>query len=387
MIAVDFFCGGGGLTRGLLDAGIRVILGVDSDENCRETYERNNPPARFLCKDIRILKPEELKPYLKGVKSDDLLFAACAPCQPFTKQRREFSNHHLRSLLGQVQKFVHAFRPASVLVENVPGILKVRGFSAFRRFEKELLASGYKISINILDAKHYGVPQTRRRLILIASRLFQPTPPKPTHGQGRRHFVTVRDAIGKYPPIGAGENYAKIPNHRAASVSATNFKRLLNTPADGGTRFAWPKRLRLECHKEYSGHTDVYGRLPWKRPAPALTCKCWSISNGRYGHPEQNRAISLREAAALQTFRDDYTFYGSSIAHIASQIGNAVAVRMAKASGTHLLGLSNQHHRVRKGTAVMCNSQDFKAYMPPPANRSRTYSRLPQLKVICTSAK
>jgi DNA (cytosine-5)-methyltransferase 1 len=347
MIAVDFFCGGGGLTRGLLDANVNVILGIDSDESCQETYEKNNSPARFLCKDIRKLKPRELRPFLKGINKDELLFAACAPCQPFTKQRREFSNHHLKSLLGQVQKFVRTFKPAHILVENVPGILKVKGFSAFRRFEKELTTRGYKVSINILDAKHYGVPQTRRRLILIASRLFQPTPPEPTHGPKLRDFVTVKDAIRKYPPIKAGESHLNIPNHRAASISKTNFRRLRNTPSDGGNRFAWPAELRLECHKKYLGHTDVYGRLPWGKPAPALTCKCWSISNGRYGHPEQNRAISLREAAALQSFDDDYVFYGSSITRIAMQIGNAVAVKMAKASGAHLLNLSKKYTQAR----------------------------------------
>ncbi len=343
MIAIDFFSGAGGLTRGLLNAGVSVIAGLDANPDCQKTFEANNAPARFITTDIRRLKAADVKKLVKGVDRKDLLFAACAPCQPFSKQRVQRRNSAAKTLLGSFSNLVFAIKPGHVLVENVPGLAKVRGESTYRRFRKMLINAGYKVSERIIDAKHFGVPQTRRRLVVFASRYFDPSLPEPTHGPEKRAYATVRDAIAKFPPLTAGACAKTVPNHRASALSPLNLERIKNTPKNGGDRRSWPKRLRLLCHADgYSGHTDVYGRMWWNRPAPALTGRCDSLSNGRYGHPRQNRAISLREAAALQSFPDNYVFYGPSKNSIALQIGNAVPVKMAERLGRHILKIRNE---------------------------------------------
>jgi DNA (cytosine-5)-methyltransferase 1 len=336
--AIDFFCGAGGLTRGLLDAGIEVIMGIDFRGSCRETYEKNNPPARFKQCDLRNLSFTDLRREINGLPLKHLLFVACAPCQPFSKQRTEAKNKDQRTLLGYFTRIIEEFQPGFVLVENVPGIAKVKGNSTYKRFISTLNRLGYHYDSANLDAKNYGVPQTRRRHIVLASKLTRILIPEPTHGPERIPYVTVRMAIGHFPPIKAGDNHPLVPNHRASCLSALNLERLQNTPPDGGNRNDWPENLYLPCHRgKYKGHTDVYGRMWWDRPAPALTCKCHSLSNGRYGHPDQNRAISLREAAALQTFPENYIFYGSSKEEYGDQIGNAVPVRLAKEIGRSII--------------------------------------------------
>ncbi len=341
MKALDFFCGAGGLTRGLLDAGIKVVAGFDCDEHCRSTYEHNNPGARFVQADIRKIGLQDLVMKGRLRRYDDVLFAGCAPCQPFSSQRKGNGRRHDATLLSEFGRLVKAALPGYVLIENVPGIAKMRGFSTFRRFLRMLKANGYMYAHGVLDAKRYGVPQNRRRLVLLATRHVQPTLPEPKYGNSLRPFRTVRQAISHFPAISAGEYHPNIPNHAAASIMELNLERLRHTPHDGGDRRSWPKHLRLKCHKgNYKGHTDVYGRMSWDQPAPALTGRCHSISNGRYGHPEQDRAISLREAAALQSFPDGYEFFGYN-KQVALQIGNAVPVRLAEHLGKHFIQLEN----------------------------------------------
>lgn len=337
MIAIDFFCGAGGLTRGLFNAGIQVVLGIDADESCRETYETNNGPSQFLAADIRRLSVRDIQYLIANVHPDDLLLAACAPCQPFTKLNRSETRDSAATLLGQFARFVQELQPRQVFAENVPGLAKVRGSSTHRRFRRMLERLGYGYCEGVVDAKAYGVPQTRRRFIMLAIRDVQPTLPPPTHGPNLLPYETVENAIRAYPPIEAGETHPAIPNHRAAVLSALNLERLRHTPHDGGDRNAWPLHLWLECHLNgHQGHSDVYGRMRWQHPAPALTCRCHSLSNGRYGHPVQNRAISLREAAKLQSFDDDYVFYAATLRQAAAQIGNAVPVKLAEAVGRHI---------------------------------------------------
>ncbi len=337
MKAYDFFCGAGGLTRGLLDAGIDVVAGFDSDEHCQVTYEHNNPGVRFVEADIREIKPKDLDLKSQSESYDEVLFAGCAPCQPFSPQRRGSAKRNDATLLGNFARLVEEVLPGYVLIENVPGIAKVPGYSTFHRFLKMLAAQDYGYDYRVLDAKHYGVPQNRRRLVLLATKHRQPSLPEAKYGNQNRPFRTVRQAISHFPAIAAGEHDSEVPNHVAAVISELNLKRLRATPHDGGDRKSWPDNLILECHNgEYKGHTDVYGRMRWDNPAPALTGRCHSISNGRYGHPEQDRAISLREAAALQSFPDGYEFFGYKT-HIAKHIGNAVPVRLAEQIGKHLL--------------------------------------------------
>lgn len=345
MFALDFFCGAGGLTRGLINAGIRVVAGIDVNAGCKRTYEDNNRGSVFIPADLARVRADDLARYITDVPRDELIFAGCAPCQPFSKQRREVSRSG-SNLLRHFSRLVAEFLPAYVVIENVPGIAKVKGNSTYRRFLRSLAELGYQFEDGCLNAKWFGVPQTRNRWVVIASRLGAPSLPERTHGPGLREYATVRSAIHGLPRLEAGEESIAVPNHRAAAISPINIERLRKTPPDGGGRTAWPEELVLECHRgEYKGHSDVYGRMRWNAPAPTLTCRCFSISNGRYGHPEQNRAISLREAASLQSFPDNYVFHGVSQAAIGAQIGNAVPVKMGEALGAVIMRLHQARQR------------------------------------------
>jgi len=340
MIGVDFFCGAGGLTKGLVSAGIEVVVGIDSNLECRRTFESNNRGVRFHSRDLALMEISELDAYLDHGDTAPLLFACCTPCQPFTKLNTTAGAVDNARLLREFGRFIRAMKPRYVLFENVPGIAKVPGRSTFRRFLALLGQLGYATALGILDAKDYGVAQTRHRLVLLATLGGIPSLPPPSHGPGRVPHRTVAEAISHFPPIAAGEMHPTVPNHWAAALSPLNRERISHTPQDGGDRRSWPKRLWLDCHRNgHRGHTDVYGRMWWGRPSPSITCRCDSLSNGRFGHPEQNRAISLREAAALQGFPDEYLFFGASKASIAAQIGNAVPVPLARALGQHILML------------------------------------------------
>ena len=340
MKAFDFFCGAGGLTHGLRNAGIEVTTGIDNDIRCRLTYENNNDGAKFIRKDIADVELDDLELDKPLPKSNKVLFAGCAPCQPFSSHRKDSRQRPEATLLSQFGRLVCVARPDYVLLENVPGLAKVRGFSTFRRFLNMLDKFNYRYIFSFLDAQYYGVPQKRRRLVLLAARRQQVSLPEPKYGDNLRPVKTVRDAIADFPPIAAGECHPTVLNHVAARITKINLKRLQATPIDGGDRRAWPPNLHLACHaNNHLGHTDVYGRMHWDRPAPALTGKCASISNGRYGHPEQNRAISLREAAALQSFPNKYKFFGYN-KNISTQIGNAVPVKFAEELGRHILQLA-----------------------------------------------
>ncbi len=342
MNAVDFFCGGGGMTRGLLNAGIDVLFGLDFNAACSETYEHNNG-IPYLCRNIRDVKPEDLiEEFPALADNDELLLVGCAPCQPFSNQRHIMQEHAAVNLLDEFGRMVEYMEPACVLVENVPGIQK-RGAAVFNRFLALLGRMEYHVFYGVVNAKNYGVPQKRKRLILIASREFIPQEPPHTHGVGLLPYVTVRDAIERFPEIEAGETNHLFFNHQASALSQTNLERIMATPHDGGSRTEWPEELVLDCHNNgYRGHTDVYGRMRWDEVSPTLTSKCFSLSNGRFGHPEQNRAISLREAAALQGFEDDYIFYGNK-QEIGKQIGNAVPVLLAQCIGEYILEQHENH--------------------------------------------
>jgi DNA (cytosine-5)-methyltransferase 1 len=341
MIAVDLFCGAGGLTRGLRNAGISVILGIDNNETCSLSYEYNNRPTEFLCSDLRNVAAEDIRRRLVGRMGVPLLVAGCAPCQPFSTHQRSSRSEDDSRLLREVARMTAELQPEWVFIENVPGIARVRGFSTYSRFKSALAGQGYAFAEGTVDAKWYGVPQNRRRLVLIASRVAKPSLPDPTHGDGKERYRTVRDAISHFPGLAAGERHPMVPNHGAADITEINLRRLRLTPSDGGGRMDWPVSLALNCHKERHGHEDVYGRMRWDAPAPTLTCRCFSISNGRYGHPDQDRAISLREAATLQSFPEDYQFFGPTQQSIGAQIGNAVPVGLAEAIGRHILSLSD----------------------------------------------
>ena len=335
MKAIDLCCGAGGLTNGLRRAGWDVVAGIDVDDAVAPTYRRNNPASRFVHADLRNITDDDVRELVSGVPSRELLLAGCAPCQAFSKQRgrRGTRTRSDATLLREFGRLVIALRPRAVLMENVPGIAAVPGFSSFRRFLKILHECGYDYNHPVLNARNFGVPQHRRRRVLLAV-LDVPAPlPEPVVPNAGARHVTVRNAIAHFPAIDAGEAYPGIFNHQAARLSPLNLQRVKATPADGGSRRDWDQELVLDCHRsEGTGFSDVYGRMWWDRVAPTLTSRCNSLSNGRFGHPEQDRAISLREAAALQTFSDDYEFSGSRN-DIARWIGNAVPVTLAEALG------------------------------------------------------
>ena len=337
----DFFVGCGGASRGFQDAGMNIAFALDKDADARKTFESNFPDAHFELADIRKINTDAIQRRVKSEQPRPVLFSGCAPCQPFTKQTTKLpdsSKDERIPLLIHFGELIKICRPDIVFVENVPGLQKLdHKTQPFGTFLSQLKESGYQVNYRPVPLAKYGIPQTRRRLVLLASRLGKIQLPDETHGPGtsNEQYDTVHNWISHLPPIQAGEEHRDIPNHRAAKLSALNLSRVEVTREGGGHR-DWPDHLKLKCHKSFSGYTDVYGRMSWNAPAPALTTRCTSYSNGRFGHPEQDRAISIREAACLQTFPEDFVFEGS-MASMARQIGNAVPVHFAKLIGQHFI--------------------------------------------------
>ena len=333
--AIDFFCGAGGLTRGLLDAGFTVLAGVDNDEKLKKTYEANNFPSQFIREDIRMIRPRSLRKKLGINHQDTVLYAACTPCQPFSTLNQRHGRDDRKNLLLAFGEIIQVSPPDFVLVENVPGLNTAFGKSVFSRFRKILRAADFRqVYAEFLDAKDFGVPQTRKRFILLASRRGEITAPE--HSPLK---LTVRDAIQKYPCLRDGEQSSHVPNHVARRLKPHHKRIVRAIPKDGGSRRDIANTsILLKCHRENPDvHKDVFGRMAWLQPAPTLTCRCTDVYCGRFVHPDQNRGISLREAAALQTFDDTYVFHGDYVLHIAQQIGNAVPVKFAQALGKAII--------------------------------------------------
>lgn len=336
--AVDFFCSIGGVSLGFQHAGIKVLGGIDIDSNCRETYEKNIK-ARFLHADVSNLDRESLKSFFKISRNqDDLIFVGCSPCQYYSNIITDKTKSSgTRLLLADFQEFVDYYRPGYVFIENVPGLDK-NPESPLGQFKRFLTECEYVFDDDILNAKYYGVPQNRWRYVLIASRVKKNLK-LPT--ANKDEIVTVKDAIGdpeKFPPIEHGRIDSSRYQHTSARLSEINLNRIRNTPHDGGGRLSWKdKSLQPTCYENHNGHTDVYGRMYWDKPSPTITTRFISYSNGRYGHPEQDRAISLREGATLQSFPDYFVFYSNSQGTVAKMIGNAVPPLLAKSIAESLM--------------------------------------------------
>jgi len=330
--AVDFFCSAGGVSCGFKQAGIEVLGGIDIDPACKFTYEKNIN-AEYLCADVSLL-PKKTIAKVFGIKrnQDNLLFVGCSPCQYYSNIKTDKTkSNQTRLLLSDFQEFVDYYRPGYIFVENVPGLDK-KSESPLGQFKNFLTNSGYIFDDAVVNAKYFGVPQNRRRYVLIATRLkHNICLPK----ENKKDVKTVKQAIGnysKFPPIESGTKDESSYMHTAASLDIINLKRIQSAPHNGGGRLDWKdKELLVECYNHHDGHTDVYGRMFWEKPAPTITTRFISLSNGRYGHPEQDRAISLREGATLQSFPKDYIFYSESQGMIAKMIGNAVPPLLAKA--------------------------------------------------------
>ena len=338
--AIDFFCGAGGLTRGLLDAGIDVLAGVDNDERLKETYTYNNKPSRFINKDIDKIEIHELRKELGIQDEDTTLYAACTPCQPFSTLSRAKDTDKRKELLLTFADIVKESPPDFILVENVPGLNNGYGKEIYKEFLEVLVECEFSDpAADLLDAKHFGVPQTRKRFILLASKKGSISLPIPQTDPDQ--FVTVRKCIENYPDVDAKEaqDYS---NHVARELKPHHKRIVEAVPKDGGSRRdVADTSILLKCHQEKpNAHRDVFGRMAWDKPAPTLTSRCTDVYSGRFTHPKHDRGISLREAAALQTFSDGYEFYGTSISGIARQIGNAVPVKLAEKLGKSIIDSS-----------------------------------------------
>ena len=338
--AIDLFCGAGGLSYGLQKTGIKVRAGIDFDPRCKTPYTRNISGAKFFLEDIKITDSKKIEKLYR--KSSLKLLAGCAPCQPFSNLR----NGSIKSksdkwpLLNEFSRLVGDIKPDFVTMENVPQLKKERIFSDFVR---TLKLHGYEVSSKVVDAADYGVPQRRKRLVLLASlhgpiRLISPE----ELGIKKR---TVRDAIEALSPIKAGETDSKDPMHKARALTPINLARI-RASKPGGSWEDWPEFLKLECHKKESGSSfkSVYGRMRWDSPSGTITTQSTNIGTGRFGHPTQDRALSLREIAILQSFPSDYIFADQpdelEFTPIGRLIGNAVPVDLGYA-----IGLSINHHK------------------------------------------
>ena len=343
----DFFCGCGGASAGLRAAGMEIALGLDNDPDARRTFEANFPEAGFIGEDIADTPAGVLDVVVDLCGDHPLLFNACAPCQPFSRQRRQAAppGDGRLGLLDHVLRFVRRYRPELIFAENVPGLRDGgAGREVFQRLLRTLDELGYSTTHRVVTSQDYGIPQRRARLVLLAS-VFGPVAfPAPSHGAGTANpeYSTVGDWIGAYPAIAAGEAHAGVPNHRAARLSPLNLRRIRATPPGGGWRDLPSELMPASRQSGFGGFTDVYGRLKWDAPAPALTTRCISYSNGRFGHPAQDRAISVREAASLQTLPADFVLTGNLNSQ-ARQVGNAVPPLLVQRFGEcltrHLAGI------------------------------------------------
>jgi len=335
--AVDLFCGIGGLTHGLAKAGIPVVAGIDVDERCRYAYEKNNC-SRFIQADIRNLTAAEvLKLYRNG---EIRVLVGCAPCQPFsrhTQKNKDRTEDSKWRLLYFFARLVSDVSPDIVSMENVPETAK---HAVFTDFVATLETLGYHVWHKSIYCPNYGIPQTRTRLVLLASKLGKIEIIPRTHD--RMHYPTARDAIKTLEPIGDGEVSRGDPLHRAYRLSSLNRARIRQS-RPGGTWSDWDENLRAPCHRRDSGksYSAVYARMMWDAPAPTVTTQFYSFGTGRFGHPEQDRALSLREGALLQTFPDYYEFLEPgvppSFKRIGMHIGNAVPVRLGVVIGESIL--------------------------------------------------
>jgi len=343
--AFDFFSGCGGTSAGLRDAGMEIVFALDVDPDAAATFKTNFPEATFYRRDVTRLRADSITKLVEEDRTRPILFCGCAPCQPFSQQNGSRKKKDTRiPLLTHFGRFVKYHKPDFVLVENVPGLQKITDEAGpLPRFLKLLKRMKYTVRMDTIDCCDYGVPQKRKRFVLLASRLGGLELPQKSHGPGRANptYSTVGEWILGLPEIAAGESSLAVKNHRAASLSDKNLERIRATPVGGG-RLDWPANLRLKCHQDHDGHSDVYGRLRADLPASALTTRCISLSNGRFGHPTQARAISVREAALLQTFDRDFEFSGS-LNSMARQIGNAVPVLLARRLGETFISNAKEH--------------------------------------------
>ena len=330
---VDIFCGIGALSHGFKLAGFDIKAGYDIESTCEFAYEFNNK-ATFYTKDIKDIKVDEVKSHFSGKLPSILI--GCAPCQPFSTYRTRYEKDPQYSLVDYFANLAIGVQPDYISMENVPTLVSFNNGKVFKKFISKLEGANYSVNWNIMRCEEFGIPQKRRRLVLIASKFKSASVPKPTNKS-----LTVRDVIGSQNKLHAGQTDSADKLHKARSLSPKNMKRI-KASKPGGNWTDWPFSLRADCHKKTSGktYTSVYARMEWDKPSPTITTQFGGFGNGRFGHPEQDRAISLREGALLQSFPENYKFFSDqenpNMQTIARWIGNAVPIKLAEAIATHI---------------------------------------------------
>jgi len=337
--AIDLFCGIGGLSYGLNKSGIKVKAGIDIDTTCEYPY-KENIKADFIGKDISTISGNELlNKYWKN-KTEIKVLAGCAPCQPFSthsNKKKDKENDPKWNLIKQFQRLISETLPEIVSMENVPNLANQEIFKEFNNF---LIENNYYVFFEKVYLPNYGLPQKRRRLVLLASKLGEIKLIPSTHTAD--NYRTTKDIIGHLPPVKAGEIYKDDPLHRTSKLSPINLQRIKSSKPNG-TWLDWDENIRLKCHIKPSGQTykSVYGRMSWDEPAPTITTQFYNFGTGRFGHPEQDRALTIREAALLQTFPKDYVFYKNEedikLTKLGVHIGNAVPVDLGYVIGKSIL--------------------------------------------------
>ena len=338
--AIDLFCGIGGLTYGLQKAGIKVNAGVDQDKSCKYAFEKNND-TKFIGDDVSNIDGTHLKNEF-WCNNDIRVLVGCAPCQPFSSHSNKISDTDKQkttkwSLLNEFLRIIEESNPHIISMENVPNLANK---AIFKDYVQTLLDRDYRVYYKNVYCPDYGIPQKRRRLVLLASKLGDIELIPPTTEP--KNYKTVKDALGKLEILDNGESSKKDPLHFTSTLSEKNLQRI-QASKPNGTWLDWDYDLRLECHKKDSGSTykSVYGRMSWDEPSPTITTQFYNYGTGRFGHPEQDRALTIREAAILQTFPKKYEFYENvkkiSIGKIGIHIGNAVPVKLGYVIGRSIL--------------------------------------------------
>ncbi len=319
LVAVDLFAGCGGLTLGLKNAGFSVLAAVEIDRKASQTYRKNHPDCLLIESDIREVSAESILSATGQEVGDIDLLAGCPPCQGFSsirsKNRSSPASDPRNELIDEFSRLAFGLRPKIIMMENVPALER---YPKFMKFLDSLRADGYNVKCSVVNVGDYGVPQRRRRMVLVASRIGEAPF---AHATAERRTVSQTIRHLKRPGLSGDLLHDNTAGPRSPKVQEI----ICAIPKDGGSRSSLPESLKLDCHKKTSGFNDVYGRMAWDELAPTITGGCHNPSKGRFLHPDQDRVISLREAALLQSFPEDYEFildHGKEA--VALMIGNAL---------------------------------------------------------------
>ncbi len=334
---VDLFCGVGGLTHGLIKSGIKVRAGIDSDTSCKYAYEVNNK-AKFIGTDIKEITGEQIKEYWKD--DEVKILVGCAPCQPFSTHANKVKDKEKGNKWNLLNEFIRLVKESNPDIISMENVTNLSNKQVFKNFVSKLEKLNYKVKYKNVYCPDYGIPQKRRRLVLLASQFGEIDLIPATHKKEK--YKTVRDAIGYLEPIECGEMCENDKLHFTTKLTEINLSRI-KASVPNGTWEDWDKELLLECHKKDSGKTykAVYGRMSWDEPAPTITTQFYNYGTGRFGHPEQDRALTIREASILQSFPPKYKFVDKNqdvlLTRIGTHIGNAVPVNLGFAIGKSIL--------------------------------------------------